>query len=273
MKKFDKQRQARVQELAERIQRDHVERNVSYMMGEMIRNHDLFGNDDFMDAMRKDAQDMWDEILDADSRPEWLLIEEDIDEILLDWEGAISNYFSRPTVEAVVAKEIQDRFFSEYGQEESNLTYGEMLDRMIEDGSIDEREACLEVLEIDPIVDEFSPDSHWSEIQDLHDHHCLEPYHEVMEWWVVDEWLQGKLSALGCVTFDFYGLPLWGRCATNQSMILDGVFQEIAEDMLEEEFKREDEQRKKEEQERKRKLKEEVLPAFGSDLEEVLASE
>jgi predicted RNA-binding Zn-ribbon protein involved in translation (DUF1610 family) len=55
--------------------------------------------------------------------------------------------------------------------------------------------------------------------------------HEVYEWWFVTEWLYEKLKAQGePVIKSNYGY-LWGRGATGQAILLDGVMGEIAEDL------------------------------------------
>lgn len=51
---------------------------------------------------------------------------------------------------------------------------------------------------------------------------------EVFEWWRVDSWLCGQLDAIGEVTIDNGFGTWWGRCATGQALIMDGVLQRIA---------------------------------------------
>lgn len=57
----------------------------------------------------------------------------------------------------------------------------------------------------------------------------LEPeYYEVFEFWLISDWLARKLEAKGeIITFDFYGLTIWGRTTTGQSISLDNVISEI----------------------------------------------
>jgi hypothetical protein len=54
---------------------------------------------------------------------------------------------------------------------------------------------------------------------------------EIYEWWFVTPYLYEKLQQKGePVINSNYGC-LWGRCATGQAILLDGVIGEIAEDM------------------------------------------
>lgn len=61
----------------------------------------------------------------------------------------------------------------------------------------------------------------------------IAPYdREVYEHWIVSNWLADKLTAKGekCEK-DFAGLTVWARTTTGQSIICDGVMQEIACDL------------------------------------------
>ncbi|SDU13786.1 hypothetical protein SAMN05444156_2184 [Verrucomicrobium sp. GAS474] len=51
---------------------------------------------------------------------------------------------------------------------------------------------------------------------------------EVYEHWVVSRWLKQRLAEKGEVVGELYGLSVWGRCCTGQSIALDCVFQDIA---------------------------------------------
>ncbi len=61
----------------------------------------------------------------------------------------------------------------------------------------------------------------------------LEPdYIDIYEHWIVSDWAADKLSALGeVVVKDLYGLTVWGRCTTGQSISMDGIWWKIAEGM------------------------------------------
>lgn len=55
---------------------------------------------------------------------------------------------------------------------------------------------------------------------------------EVFEHWIVSDFLAGKLEAHGQrILRDFFGLTVWCRCTTGQSISIDGVIQQIAADM------------------------------------------
>ena len=57
---------------------------------------------------------------------------------------------------------------------------------------------------------------------------AAEPY----EWWRVTSWLCRELSDIGEVVIDnSYGC-WWGRCATGQGLIMDGVLQKIAAEFV-----------------------------------------
>lgn len=51
---------------------------------------------------------------------------------------------------------------------------------------------------------------------------------EVYEWWRVSPWLCAALDSIGEVTIDNGYGHWWGRCATGQGFIMDGVLQRVA---------------------------------------------
>lgn len=51
---------------------------------------------------------------------------------------------------------------------------------------------------------------------------------EVYEWYLVDPWLCARLRDIGEVVIDNGFGEWWGRCATGQALIMDGVLQKIA---------------------------------------------
>lgn len=57
---------------------------------------------------------------------------------------------------------------------------------------------------------------------------AAEPY----EWWRVTSWLCRKLSDIGEVVIDNNYGCWWGRCATGQGLIMDGVLQKIAAEFV-----------------------------------------
>lgn len=50
---------------------------------------------------------------------------------------------------------------------------------------------------------------------------------EPFEWWAVAGWLGRALEAHGEIVVDGPAGPIWGRCTTGQSFLLDGVIQTI----------------------------------------------
>ncbi len=51
---------------------------------------------------------------------------------------------------------------------------------------------------------------------------------EVYENWIVSDWLAKKLEERGeTIEWDFYGLTIWGRCCTGQSILLDRAICDI----------------------------------------------
>lgn len=59
----------------------------------------------------------------------------------------------------------------------------------------------------------------------------ISPYEwEIFEYWAISDWLGDKLLEAGeRVCKDFYGLCIWGRTCTGQSISMDHVIQRIAE--------------------------------------------
>ena len=53
---------------------------------------------------------------------------------------------------------------------------------------------------------------------------------EVYEHWIVSDWLARKLGERGYCVGNLCGLTIWGRCCTGQSMCLDHVIQQIAQE-------------------------------------------
>ena len=54
---------------------------------------------------------------------------------------------------------------------------------------------------------------------------------EIYEWWLVSGYLANRLKAKGEIIWEDYGCTWWGRQATGQAILLDGVISYIAEDM------------------------------------------
>jgi len=54
---------------------------------------------------------------------------------------------------------------------------------------------------------------------------------EVMEWWVVSDWLLNRLEAKGQPVLRTDFGDWWGRCGTGQAILLDRVIEEIYDDL------------------------------------------
>ena len=57
--------------------------------------------------------------------------------------------------------------------------------------------------------------------------------HEVFEHWLVDDWAAHRLRERGQVVLEILDLIVWCRCCTGQSVLLDGVWRDIAREQLE----------------------------------------
>lgn len=55
--------------------------------------------------------------------------------------------------------------------------------------------------------------------------------HEIFEWWIVTGWLYEKLKEKGQPVLEWGNNDYWGRCTSGQSILLDHVISEIAEEM------------------------------------------
>lgn len=72
----------------------------------------------------------------------------------------------------------------------------------------------------------------WSDVCD-YDNIEVDPS-EVLEHWIVSEWLARKLQEQGeAIELDLHGVTVWGRCTSGQSICMDYVIEEIAKDILE----------------------------------------
>lgn len=54
---------------------------------------------------------------------------------------------------------------------------------------------------------------------------------EVFEWWAVSRWMAAKLSEYNEPILEFGSNYYWGRTCTGQSIVLDGVINNIAKDL------------------------------------------
>lgn len=64
------------------------------------------------------------------------------------------------------------------------------------------------------------------------DNFNLEPeYGEIYEHWIVSDWLGRKLSERGHVVESYLGMTIWGRGCTGQAIYMDGVMEQICNDL------------------------------------------
>ena len=68
-------------------------------------------------------------------------------------------------------------------------------------------------------------ESLWEELQNLDENS------EIMEWWLVTPYMAELLKEKGEVILSDYGCYWWGRQTSGQALYMDGVIQEIAEQM------------------------------------------
>lgn len=57
-------------------------------------------------------------------------------------------------------------------------------------------------------------------------------YREAYEHWAVSGWLASKLAERGEMIGEICGITVWGRCTTGQSISIDGVILQIANDII-----------------------------------------
>ena len=56
------------------------------------------------------------------------------------------------------------------------------------------------------------------------------PTQEALEHWIVSDWLADKLEEIGaCIDHDVYGLCIWGRTETGQSLTMDSDLKAVKE--------------------------------------------
>ena len=64
------------------------------------------------------------------------------------------------------------------------------------------------------------------------DNFNLEPeYGEIYEHWIVSNWLGHKLSERGHIVENYLGMTIWGRGCTGQAIYMDGVMEQICNDL------------------------------------------
>lgn len=66
------------------------------------------------------------------------------------------------------------------------------------------------------------------EAVDIDDNFQANEYSEILEHWIVSDWLADRLAEQGeAIEKDFLGLTIWGRCCSGQGIALDGVISQI----------------------------------------------
>lgn len=93
-----------------------------------------------------------------------------------------------------------------------------------------------EVLSFDDIINHLKPNgemlSEYGTVEAVREaRENGEGYNEIFEWWAVSGWLLDKLEAKGEPVLKTDLGDWWGRCTTGQSIILDGIIEEIFDDM------------------------------------------
>lgn len=72
----------------------------------------------------------------------------------------------------------------------------------------------------------------WDDIENIYSPENEEETQEIFEWWLVSSWIADKLKEKGEPILDNdYGI-WWGRCCSGQAVYMDGVMQEIYNDLL-----------------------------------------
>lgn len=60
----------------------------------------------------------------------------------------------------------------------------------------------------------------------------LDPeYGEIYEHWIVSDWLGRKLRERGHIVENYLGMTIWGRGCTGQAIYMDGVMEQICNDL------------------------------------------
>ena len=94
----------------------------------------------------------------------------------------------------------------------TDMTANEITDRLILDNQ-------------NLVVEELMrhDESLWEELQNLDENS------EIMEWWLVTPYMAELLKEKGEVILSDYDCYWWGRTTSGQALYMDGVIQEIAE--------------------------------------------
>ena len=127
------------------------------------------------------------------------------------------------------SEEFRDTIYEEFYSE---INWYQMAENMVYDLDEEQEQELLNELEVESL-DNIDPNLIIDTIINLG--FAYEPdyiYYEPYEFWIVSDWLGGKLKEKGeIVCDDFLGFTIWGRCATGQAILLDYVISKICEDL------------------------------------------
>lgn len=121
-----------------------------------------------------------------------------------DWEGAVDDYTSSMSRKDCVEYLDLRSLPVDFGDDEISIFRGYVFKSAKEEG-----------------------------IRDFAEDYRIDPYQvEALEHWIVSDFAAQRLSALGEMTGELFGLTIWGRCGTGQAIHLDSVWCEIAKEMM-----------------------------------------
>lgn len=58
--------------------------------------------------------------------------------------------------------------------------------------------------------------------------YCVDGLNEILEWWLVSDWLAERLKAEGEVVLEEYNCHWWGRQSSGQAIYMDWVIEKIS---------------------------------------------
>lgn len=176
------------------------------------------------------------------------LFDEDYDEMMgwfvrEDWEEPVTTYIDDADLSDL--EEIADMvgYWSEaiadvptaveHVDDDGDIYYEIESLRIIDDDEDAANEAALDICIDDIRAKIKGMITNESEYREIADRFSLDPEQwEVYEHWTIPEgWTARDLEAAGELVFDFCGLRIWGRCATGQSISLDGVIRRIVKEL------------------------------------------
>ena len=114
----------------------------------------------------------------------------------------------------------------DWNETEERIEEGESWQEILED-------AGWELVEADFYNEDTGETSDADDWRELCEEVSIDPYEqEVYEHWIVSSWLSERLQEKGETVAEFLGLTIWGRCTTGQTIAMDGVIQEIYNEMV-----------------------------------------